>query len=198
MAKVKSRKPGIFSLILSILIIVLFVVGLICLFVLDSNGGVGLTATTQLGNIISGIGFLFIGLSALFGGEARIGSFLIINGEAGELSDLGLKMNLNPNVGAIVGLIIFVIGVLTLLFLRKRKLGLLIGTILTLAGSILLLCSGQFFSMANEDTIGGLDLKKYGTIIYADTGCLIAGVMGLGIFVLGTIQTIIGFVKNYK
>lgn len=198
MTKMKKRKPGIFSLILSILIIVLFVASIICLLALDANGGVMVTGTTTLLNVVVGVGFTFIGLGALFGGEVNIGTFAITNGETSEVVDSGLKLELNSNIGAIIGLVLLVVGVLALVLLRSRKLGLLIGTLLTLVGAILLLCGGQFFSMANTDSIGGLDFKDYGTMSYLDVGCLVAGVMGLGIFVLGTIQTIIGFVKKFK
>lgn len=198
MGKLAKRKPGIFSLILTILIFVLFAVGLICLFALDANGGVGVVATSTILNNVVGVGLTFSGLTAIFGGTTNVGMYSVVNDDVSDIENTGLTADLNANIGAIIGIVVFVIGVLMLLFLRKKKMGLLLGTVITIVGSILLLCSGQFFSMANSDTVGGLTDNKYGDIFYLDLGCMIAGVFGIVIGIIGLIQTIIGFVRKFN
>lgn len=194
--KSKKKRGGFLNLVSTLIIVALVVVGLVCFVSVDANGGVTLAATTTIGNMVGGVGFVFYGLASVFGGEATLGSYAIVNGEAKDPTESPIGINLNANYGVIVGLILVAVATILILLLRKNKVGMLVSTLLLLGGSILLLCGGQFFSMVNQDTIGGLTSGKFGDIAYLDIGSLTAGVFGLGASLLAIIQSIVVAIRR--
>lgn len=194
--KSKKKSGGILNTISTLLIVLLAVVGLICFFAVDASGGVSVAATTTVLENLVGVGFTFFGLTAVFGGSTKYGTFAIAGDKVSDVTDPTLSIELNANYGVIIGLIVLVIATILIALLRKNKFGMLIGTILLVVGSILLLCGGQFFSSANADTIGGLTGSKYGSITYLDIGSLVAGVFGIVASLIALIQTIVVLVRR--
>ena len=197
MAKKSNKKVGgVLNLIGTLLIVLLAVVGVICFVAIDASGGVTVSATTTVLEKVIGVGFTFVGLTSVFGGATKYGSFAIAGDNITDVTEPTLSIELNANYGVIIGLILVVVATLTIALLRKNKIGMLLGTIVLVVGSILLLCGGQFFSSANADTIGGLTGSKYGSITYLDIGALVAGVFGIVASLIALIQTIVVAVKR--
>lgn len=192
--KSKKKRGGVLNLIGTLLIVLLAVVGLVCFFAVDASGGVSVAATV-LDNII-GVGFTFVGLTAVFGGSTKYSSFVIAGDKVTDVTEPTLSIELNANYGVIIGLVLLAVATLTIALLRKNKIGMLLGTIILAVGSVLLLCGGQFFSAVNSDTIGGLAGSKYGTITYLDIGALVAGVFGIVATLIALIQTIVVMVRR--
>lgn len=196
MAKKSKKKGGVFNLIGTLLIVLLAVVGLICFFAVDASGGVSVAASTTVLENVIGVGFTFFGLTAVFGGATKYGTFVITGDKVSDVTEPTLSIELNVNYGVIIGLALLAVATLAIALLRKNKIGMLIGTLLLIAGSIMLLCGGQFFSSANTDTIGGLVGSKYGTITYLDVGALVAGAFGIVASLIALIQTIVVMVRR--
>lgn len=196
MAKKSKKKGGVLNVIGTLLIVLLAVVGLICFFAVDASGGVSVAATTTVLENVIGVGFTFVGLTSVFGGATKYGTFVITGDKVSDVTEPTLSIELNANYGVIIGLAIVAIATITIALLRKNKIGMLLGTILLAGGSILLLCGGQFFSAANADTIGGLAGSKYGSITYLDVGALVAGVFGIVASLIALIQTIVVLVRR--
>ena len=192
--KSKKKRGGVLNLIGTLLIVLLAVVGLVCFFAVDASGGVSVAAT-DLDNII-GVGFTFVGLTAVFGGSTKYSLFVIAGDKVTDVTEPTLSIELNVNYGVIIGLVLLAVATLTIALLRKNKIGMLLGTIILAVGSVLLLCGGQFFSAVNSDTIGGLAGSKYGTITYLDIGALVAGVFGIVATLIALIQTIVVMVRR--
>lgn len=192
--KSKKKRGGVLNLIGTLLIVLLAVVGLVCFFAVDASGGVSVAAT-DLDNII-GVGFTFVGLTAVFGGSTKYSSFVIAGDKVTDVTEPTLSIELNANYGVIIGLVLLAVATLTIALLRKNKIGMLLGTIILAVGSVLLLCGGQFFSAVNSDTIGGLAGSKYKTITYLDIGALVAGVFGIVATLIALIQTIVVMVRR--
>ena len=192
--KSKKKRGGVLNLIGTLLIVLLAVVGLVCFFAVDASGGVSVAAT-DLDNII-GVGFTFVGLTAVFGGSTKYSSFVIAGDKVTDVTEPTLSIELNVNYGVIIGLVLLAVATLTIALLRKNKIGMLLGTIILAVGSVLLLCGGQFFSAVNSDTIGGLAGSKYETITYLDIGALVAGVFGIVATLIALIQTIVVMVRR--
>ena len=192
--KSKKKRGGVLNLIGTLLIVLLAVVGLVCFFAVDASGGVSVAAT-DLDNII-GVGFTFVGLTAVFGGSTKYSLFVIAGDKVTDVTEPTLSIELNVNYGVIIGLVLLAVATLTIALLRKNKIGMLLGTIILAVGSVLLLCGGQFFSAVNSDTIGGLAGSKYETITYLDIGALVAGVFGIVATLIALIQTIVVMVRR--
>ncbi len=196
MGKKTKKTGGIFSLIGTALIALLFVIGIACFFAVDASGGVTFTATTTLLNQVVGVGTVYKGLGTIFGGSVELGTFSITGETTSEILWTGTNVTLNANIGAIIGLVLFVIGGICLIFFRKNRFGLLIGSILLGAGSVLLFTSGQTFYDANKDILIEATSSKYGTFAYLDIGGLVAGACGIVATLFGLIQTIFSFARH--
>ena len=194
--KSKKKRGGVLNLIGTLLIVLLAVVGLVCFFAVDASGVVSVAATTTVLDNIIGVGFTFVGLTAVFGGSTKYSSFVIAGDKVTDVTEPTLSIELNVNYGVIIGLVLLAVATLTIALLRKNKIGMLLGTIILAVGSVLLLCGGQFFSAVNSDTIGGLAGSKYGTITYLDIGALVAGVFGIVATLIALIQTIVVMVRR--
>lgn len=130
----KSKNGRVLGIIGSILLVLFFVVGAICFFVLDSAGGVAVsyTYTTAVTGSTYGLIFYFVGLAAVFGGDCGMMSSEL-NGDA---VDLGVKQAVNANVGVIIGLCLILIGVILLVAFRKNKICASLGFVFSLAATV--------------------------------------------------------------
>lgn len=115
--KSKKKRGGVLNLIGTLLIVLLAVVGLVCFFAVDASGGVSVAATTTVLDNIIGVGFTFVGLTAVFGGSTKYSSFVIAGDKVTDVTEPTLSIELNANYGVIIGLVLLAVATLTIALL---------------------------------------------------------------------------------
>lgn len=190
MAK-KSKKKGLGSKVVLIISTAIFVIGLICFFVIYGAAGVtsiNVVKTNALGKETSTTTTLmFAGLAALFGGDAKVSMSVSSTVEALNkgTTDLG-TLTLAFNYGTFIALMLVLVGFVLFVATYKNKLCQLVSTLLLVSGAIVLFCSGAIFAGINADTVEPF-IKLHSAIgqqATIDIGSMILGISSglIGLF----------------
>lgn len=190
MAK-KSKKKGLSSKVVLIISTAIFVIGLICFFAIYGVAGVtsiNVVKTNALGKETSTTTTLmFVGLAALFGGDAKVSMSVSSTVEALNkgTTDLG-TLTLTFNYGTFIALMLVLVGFVLFVATYKNKLCQLVSTLLLVSGAIVLFCSGAIFAGINADTVEPF-IKLHSAIgqqTTIDIGSMILGISSglIGVF----------------
>lgn len=196
---------GLSRVIFTILMVVFMLVGVLCILIVSP--AITVTAEVPLINTltVSALGLPpFLGL---FGGESNelvMSVSTYLNGELlNEVVTEGILGEFVFDYATFIGLIVGLVGSLLVIFLWRKKWGCLLGSGLTLIGTVLVALQGVFFDALNGTNLDGVfdSLPGLGNLLNMNSmtvpvGGIICAVMFGLIFLIGFIHGLIEKAKK--